>query len=235
MTRPGVRPAVFAVLLVGVAAWQHPFGVRELRDAGHPTSSAQYFRPLLAELARRGPVGRVEVVPTIKYWEAAYVPGRVPIARGWLRQADTRRNPVFFDGRLTGDRYGRWLRDNGVSLVALAASPAASVGRREARLIRTGQPYLSKVWSGGAWTLYAVAGAPSVVSGAALVTSTDLGVTLDASSTGDVLVRVHWSRWLAVRGPRACLTPRRDGWTTLRVSVAGRYMVTGSFRPGPNC
>jgi hypothetical protein len=235
MMHPAAGRAGLAVLLLVVAAWQHPVAVKELRDAGHPTASDDYFRPLLAELGRRGPVGRVEVVPTAKYWEAAYVPGSVPIARGWLRQADTQRNPIFFDGNLTGDRYGHWLRNNGVSLVALSTAPAASVGRREARLIRAGQPYLKRAWRGGGWTLYTVEGAPSLVSGAAMVRSTDLGVALDAPSTGDVLVRLRWSRWLAVHGPEACLIRRTDGWTTVRVSSPGRYTITGSFRPGPRC
>jgi hypothetical protein len=235
LMRPTAGRAGLAVLLSVVAAWQHPVAVKELRDAGDPTTLDGYFRPLLSELGRRRPIGRVEVVPTAKYWEAAYVPGSVPIARGWLRQADTQRNPMFFDGNLTGDRYGHWLRDNGVSLIALSTAPAATVGRREARLIRAGQPYLRTVWRGGAWTLYAVERAPSLVSGAAVVHSTDLGVTVDASSTDDVLVRLHWSRWLAVHGPQACLIQRPDGWTTVRVSSPGRYTITGSFRPGPRC
>jgi hypothetical protein len=35
--------------------------------------------------------------------------------------------------------------------------------------------------------------------------------------------------------PDACLVPRPDGWTTLRIGSPGRYTVTGSWRPGPRC
>lgn len=232
---PRRGPAALAALLVAVALWQHPVAVDEIRDAGDPMASAAAFRPLLTEIERFGPVGRVEVVPTGHYWESAYVAASIPLARGWLRQADTARDPVFFDGGLTATSYLAWLRDNGVSLVAIASGPVASVAVGEARLVRTRPWYLVPLWRGGAWTLYRVAGAPGVVAGATLDSSTEAGITLDAASPGDVLVRVRWSRWLAVRGPAACLTPNPDGWTTLLVRVPGRYAVTGSLAPGPTC
>jgi hypothetical protein len=233
--RPRPRAALLALLLAAVAVWQHPVAVLELRDAGNPMTSAARFGPLLAELSRRGPVGRVEVVPTGDYWEAAYVAAAVPLARGWLRQADTARNPVFFGGRLTATGYRRWLLDNGVSWVAAAPGPAAPVGRQEARLVGSGLPYLTPVWHAAGWTLYQVAGSPAVVVGATLLASTDGGVTLAARRAGDVLVRVRWSRWLAERGPAACVAPGPGGWTTLRVRAPGQYRVTGSLRPGPDC
>jgi hypothetical protein len=218
-----------------VALWQHPMAVSDLRSVNEPTSSPAYFRPLLDELARRQPVGRVEVVPTIDYWEAAYVPGTVPLARGWLRQADTDRNSVFFTGHLTKAGYQRWLADTGVSLVALSDAPAASVARSEAKLIRARPAYLHEVWRGGSWTLYEVAGAVSVVTGAELVSSTDGGLIVDVTSPGPVLLRVRWSRWLALRGPDGCVEPAAQGWTTLRVRAPGRYTVTGSLSAGPTC
>lgn len=235
LTRALPRLAAVAALLAGVALWQHPVAVNELRNAGDPTSSPAYFMPLLDELARREPAGRIEVVPTRNYWEAAYVPGTVPLARGWLRQADTDRNPLFFEGRLTAARYERWLRDNGVSLVALADAPAASVGRQEAKLVRSRPSFLRKVWRGSPWTLYEVVGAPSLVTGATLVSSTDGGAIVDVTSPGDALVRVRWSRWLTVNGPAGCVEPTAEGWTTLRTQAPGRYALTGSLNPGPTC
>jgi len=227
--------AVLPLLLVAVALWQHPVAVREVRHAGNPMASPAAFRPLLAELSRSAPVGRIEVVPTGDYWETAYLADRVPLARGWLRQADIARNPLFFDGQLTAGSYLSWLQDNGVSLVAIARGPVAPVGAQEARLVRKREPYLTEIWQGGAWTLYRVAGAPTVLDGATLVSSTAAGITLLAPGTGDVLVRLRWSDWLATRGPAACLAPGPHGWTTLRVRTPGRYTVTGSFRPGPAC
>jgi hypothetical protein len=229
------HPVAKALPLVLVAAWQHPVAFGELRRAGDPMSDPAYFAPLTAELARRAPVGRVEIPATGGYWEAAYVPGSVPLARGWLRQLDTARHPVFFDGTLSASTYERWLRDNGVSYVALAHAPAAWPGRAEARLIRAGQPYLTRVWRTTHWTLYAVQGNPSVVTGATLTGSTDAALTLEAVAPGDVLVRVRWSRWLDAAGPDGCVTPGPGGWTTLRVGAAGRYVIGGALRPRGHC
>ena len=41
--------------------------------------------------------------------EAAFVAPVVPIARGWSRQVDTARNPLFYDGPLDADEYEQWL------------------------------------------------------------------------------------------------------------------------------
>jgi hypothetical protein len=229
------HPVAKALPLAVVALWQHPVAVDELRKAGDPMSRAAYYAPLAAELSRRSPVGRVEIPATGAYWEAAYVPATVPLARGWLRQADVARNPVFFDGTLSGATYEHWLRDNGVSYVAVARAPASWPGRAEARLIRAGQPYLTRVWHNGDWTLYAVQGRPSVVSGATLVRSSDAGLTIDVPTAGDVLVRVRWSRRLDTRGPGGCLAPGPNGWTTLRAGAPGRYTIAGALRPRTRC
>jgi hypothetical protein len=237
--RPHARAwsaGVLTLLLVGVASWQHPVAVRELAGAGNRMASPAAFRPLLTALSRYGPLGRVEVVPTADYWEAAYVAAEFPLARGWLRQADAARNALFFTGHLTAGAYLAWLQSNGVTMVAIARGPVAPGAGQEARLVRRHPSYLTRVWHDEQWTLYHVAGAPSVVDGATLLASTDVGVTLEARSTGDVLVRVRWSRWLAVRGTAACLTRDRNGWTDLHVMAPGRYEVTGSlFHPGPTC
>jgi hypothetical protein len=226
--------AVLAVALAAIAVWQQPVMTADLRAAGDPTAREAYFAPLSAELARRAPVGRVEVVPLANYWDAAYVPPVAPLARGWLRQADLAHNDLFFDGRLTAPEYERWLRDNGVSHVAVADAPPSWVGRAEAAVIRSGPSYLTRVWRGGAWTLYEVSGAPSIADGGRLVSSTQAGLVLEAPA-GEVLLRVRWSRWLSVRGPGACLAARGD-WTALRVDRPGRYVVTGELTGrGPFC
>jgi len=232
---PVQRAAGLVALLAVVALWQHPFAVKELSQAGNPMASAARFRPLLAEMARFGPVGRVEVVPTDAFWEAARVVDTVPLARGWLRQADTDRNPIFFDGRLSNATYYGWLQANGVSLVALADGPTAPAGAAEARLVRRAPAYLHRVWGGDGWSLYQVADSPSVVVGATLLSSTDDGIDLAVAHAGDVLVRVRWSRWLVARGPAGCLAPTADSWTTLRVRTPGTYVISGSLEPGPFC
>ncbi len=217
------------VVVLALAVWWQPPLLRgDLADAGDETASAGYFRPLRQELARRAPAGRVEVVPTRDYWESAYAARDVPLARGWLRQADLAYNPLFFDGSLTADRYRDWLVDNGVSYVALAGAEPSWVGRSEAALVRAGLPYLTPVWRGGDWVLYQVAGNPSVVDGGRLVSSTADGLTVDVPEPGEVLVRVRYSRWLTVRGaPGAKLEPH-GRWTALLVERAGQYRLTAA-------
>jgi hypothetical protein len=250
--RASTRAAILVAVLAAVTVWQPPVMVADLRAVGDPAARPGYFRPLTDELARRAPVGRVEIVPLANYWEAAYVPPTTPLARGWLRQADLAYNSLFFDGTLDDASYERWLRDNGVSYVALADARPSWVGRAEAALVRGGLRYLTPVWRGGPWTLYEVSGRPSIApdvpdapdapDGAGrgrLVASTPAGVTLDVPAAGDVAVRVRFSSWLAVRNPNgtadACL--RRAGdWTVLTARRPGRYEVTSSFTArGPFC
>ncbi|GIJ61473.1 hypothetical protein [Virgisporangium aurantiacum] len=229
LPRPGLgsRFAGAAGLAV-VAVWQPPLIVADLRDAGNPTADRAYFAPLLAELRSRRPVGRVEIPPTRDYWEAAYAARDVHLARGWLRQADLARNPLFFTGALSASDYEAWLREQGVSYVALPTIDAADfswVGRREAALVRGGLPYLTEVWRGDDWTLYEVDGRPSIVDGGTLV-ATDAGsVTVDVPA-GSTVVKIRYSGWLRVDDARnARLEPGPAGWTRLVATVPGRYRI----------
>lgn len=220
--------ALGLVGLAVVAVWQPPVIVADLRDAGNPTASRTYFAPLLAELRARQPVGRVEIPPTRNYWEAAYAAREVHLARGWLRQADLSRHPLFFDGALSGSTYETWLREQGVSFVALPAADLAAfswVGRREAGLVRGGLPYLREVWRGGGWTLYEVDGRPSIVDGGTLVSADASSVTVEVPA-GPTVVKVWYSGWLRVNGPRnARLEPAAGGWTRVVTTVPGRYRI----------
>ncbi|GLZ75723.1 MFS transporter [Actinorhabdospora filicis] len=227
------KALVLTVALVAVAWWLPPVNIGDVKDAGNTSASRGYYAPLLAELARRGPVGRIEIPPTRDYWEAAYVD--VPLARGWLRQLDIARNPLFFattPGRggtgvaLTPDSYRAWLLDAGVSYVAVPDTSFSWVGRPEAALIAGGLPYLTPVWSDAHWTLYAVADpAPLVAAPATLVSSTAAGVVFDAPAAGDYLVRVRPLRWLSVDGPGAPRWRTQGAWTVVTVSGPGRYTV----------
>lgn len=230
------RRGWLAPVLVGLALWQPPVLVQDLTGAGGPETDPAFYAPLREELARRPPAGRVEVVPTAGYWEVAYLPS-VPLARGWLRQADLARNPLFFDGSLDADSYRRWLHANAVSYVALPEAPVSWVGRREAELIRGGLPYLTVVWQHPDWTLYEVTGSPAMVSGPAQPRGGDgATVAFEATGPGEILLRVRWSRYLAVTGPAgACLAPAGE-WTLVRVDRPGDYQVSSSLRsPGPRC
>jgi hypothetical protein len=222
-----------AAALAAMVWWQSPVMTDDLIRAGSVESGRAFYQPLLDELARRGPIGRIEVVPLRDHWESAHVAPAVPLARGWLRQVDVDRNPLFYRDGLDPGEYADWLRRNAVSYVALAAGkPVDRYARSEASVVESGLPYLREVWRDGTWRLYEVASPESFVSAPARLVSSSAGhVVFAVDRPGDVLVRVRWSRWLTVDGRSTCLARGPDEWTTVRVARAGRYTVTSSVRP----
>ncbi|MEU8182590.1 hypothetical protein AB0B86_17720 [Micromonospora sp. NPDC049047] len=228
-----LRPAVgLTVLLVAVCVWQPPAVPADLRGIGDPTSAPGYHAPLRAFLAGQRLTGRVEVPPTRNYWEAARL-GEVPLARGWLRQADIDRNPLFFTTvpgaagtgtPLTASSYRAWLAENAVQYVALPDAPLSWVGRAEAELVEAGLPYLTPVWSGPHWRVWAVADpTPLVAAPAELIRADGAAVTFRAPSAGRVAVRVRHSRWLVASGG-ATVTADGD-WTAVTVPRPGEYTL----------
>ncbi|MEV7988571.1 hypothetical protein [Micromonospora sp. NPDC085948] len=221
-----------AALLVAVCAWQPPAVPADLRGIGDPTSAPGYHAPLRAFLAGQRLTGRVEVPPTRNYWEAARL-GEVPLARGWLRQADIDRNPLFFTtvpgaagtgAPLTPSTYRAWLAENAVQYVALPDAPLSWVGRAEAALVEGGLPYLTPVWSGPHWRVWAVADpTPLVAAPAELIRADGAAVTFRAPTAGPVAVRVRHSRWLVASGD-ATVTADGD-WTTVTVPRPGEYTL----------
>ncbi|MEH0937661.1 hypothetical protein [Micromonospora psammae] len=231
-----VPPASVALgaLLAAVCWWQPPVVAADVRSIDDPTSAGAFFAPLRTELSRRGLTGRVEVPPTRNYWEAAQL-GDVPLARGWLRQADIARNPLFFtrvpgaagtDVPLTADSYRAWLHENAVQYVAVPDAPLSWVGQAEAELVSAGLPYLSPVWSAPRWRLYAVADpTPLVGTPAELVRQDAASLTFRTSTAGTLPVRIRHTRWLSASGGA---TIRADGqWTAVTVPAAGTYTLAG--------
>ncbi|MET8529114.1 hypothetical protein [Micromonospora sp. NPDC005172] len=223
-----------AVLLAAVCFWQPPVVPADLRGIGDPTSAPGYHAPLRAFLAGQRLTGRVEVPPTRNYWEAARL-GEVPLARGWLRQADIDRNPLFFTTvpgatgtgvPLTPASYRAWLTENAVQYVAVPDAPLSWVGRAEAELVEGGLPYLTPAWSGPHWRVWAVTDpTPLVAAPAELVRADGAAVTFRAPTAGPVAIRVRHSRWLAASGGA---TVAADGdWTTVTVPRAGEYTLGG--------
>ena len=95
---------------------------------------------------------------TENHWEARWIPLRVPLARGWQRQLDVERNPLFYDGRLTPGRLRRWLR----ATRPWPSSPSrgwtsTAPGARRRALVTAGRvPGLRLVWRSADWRLYVV-------------------------------------------------------------------------------
>ncbi|QGN47537.1 hypothetical protein GKC29_12255 [Micromonospora sp. WMMC415] len=227
-----VGATMLAVLLAAVCWWQPPVSPADLRSVTDPAARPAYFAPLRDFLAAQRLTGRVEIPPTRGYWEAASL-GEVPLARGWLRQADIDRNPLFFTTvpgaagtgvPLTPDSYRDWLLDNAVQYVAVPDAPLSWVGRPEADLVVGGLPYLTPVWSGPHWRVWAVDGSrPIVGAPGELVRSDAASLTFRAAAAGPVPVRVRHNRWLTVTGG-ATLAPDGD-WTTVTVPGAGEYRL----------
>jgi hypothetical protein len=191
---------------------------------------------LLTELARRGPVGRIEVVPEHTHEESRWVAQGVPLARGWLRQLDTARGALFYDGSLDTASYLRWLRASGASYVALPSGRLDWPSRGEAALLRGGVPGLQEVWSDRSWQLFEVSEGGVVHGDGALLSSDRSRMVVDVPAPGQVEVALWWSRWTSVEGPGGCVRPGdRDGWTTLTVDRPGRYVLTSSWRPSGRC
>ncbi|WKU07680.1 hypothetical protein [Micromonospora sp. HUAS LYJ1] len=224
--------AALAVVLAVVCWWLPPVVAADVRSADDPTADRSYFAPLAAELGRRGLTGRVEVPPTRNYWEAAQL-GGVPLARGWLRQVDIGRNPLFFTTvpgaggtgvPLTADSYRTWLDEYAVQYVAVADAPLSWVGRAEAELVGAGLPYLTEVWSDRHWRLYAVTDpTPLVAAPGVLVRQDAATLTFRTTAAGRVPVRIRHSPWLTV-SPDATVTS--DGpWTLVTVPHAGTWTL----------
>ena len=109
-------------------------------------------RPLVAQLDARGAEqGRVEVVPSKSHREASALAPYVNLARGWNRQADVARNPLFYDEEspFGASQYlARLAQPLGLAhFVVLPSSTPDYAGSRERQLIRGGLPFLQRVWS----------------------------------------------------------------------------------------
>src|SRR5207248_275603 len=193
-----------------------------------------YYRPLVDYLQDNSqPPGRVEVVFTDAHWESADVAIHVPIARGWERQLDIGRNSLFYSGTLNATTYRQWLDDNAVRWVALPDAKLDYSGRREARLVRGGLPYLKLSWTGPHWRVYEVTSPHSLVTpeGAARIRALSLGaeqVRLAVDRTGSALVKVRWTPYWVAKG--ACVA--RDGdWTRVTARRTGTIRLRIDFSP----
>jgi hypothetical protein len=238
-----------AALLAALLWWQSPVMTSDLIRAGSAESRSQFYRPLVDELARREPVGRVEVVPLRDHWESVYLPPTAPLARGWERQVDAERNPIFYRRGLDGAGYVEWLRANAVSYVAIApGSPPDRYGQEEAALVLAGVPGLREVWRNETWRLYGVIQPAPLVSAPGRLLSSDPGgvrfavpdVVPEAGAgvragAVDLPVRVRWSRWLSLAGPAGCLAAGPDGWVVVRGAVPGEYRLGSALRPAGRC
>ncbi|MFI5983934.1 MFS transporter [Streptomyces sp. NPDC051555] len=191
---------VLVSAVVGVSVW---IGTNSVMDIVRTTPVASWNRelaPLIDQLQKAGADrGRVEVVPVSSHRESSAIPSYVNLARGWNRQADLERNPVFYDDTLTADTYRTWLERWAVHYVVLPADKPDNGGEAEAKLVRAGLPYLQQVWGDANWQLFKVDSPTALVSGPATVVRAGADqLVVDVRQPGRVLVRIPHSPWLGL-------------------------------------
>jgi len=224
------RRWLLVALALPMALWQWAPAWASMTDqiSRDPSTQQGYYAPLVSFLQRHGePIGRVEVVPTRYHWEAVYVAPTVALARGWERQLDTADNPIFYDTEQLGPAsYRAWLTANGVRYVALPDAPLDSAGLAESSLVSAGVPGLRQVWHDAHWRVYKVTGSPGIVSGPAHLVSLRGGnVTLEMTTAGTALVRVHYNtRWTVVSGA-GCVHGTPEHWTAVDAASPGRLVL----------
>ena len=105
-------------------------GARLYKAVTDPVAKASYFDPVREYLRLLPDQRRVEIPFTLGHWEGAEVGSEVPLARGWLRQLDTGRNPIFYRDDMNALSYASWLSENAVRYVAVPdAKPDRSAYR----------------------------------------------------------------------------------------------------------
>jgi hypothetical protein len=218
------RPRLLLIVAVPLIGWQIGPIHGALATRGDPSASASYYTGLLTYLDRGEPVpaGRVEVPFTRAHWEARYVAPHVPMARGWLRQLDSKYNSLFYDGTLDSQTYHDWLLQRGITYVALPNVELDPSAVAEDKLLRGGLPYLAPVWHDQNWRVWLVTDSTGLVQGPAALT--ELGVSSVAvrfAHPGVATVLVHFTPYWAISEGAACVFRAAGGWTGILTQSAG--------------
>ncbi|HET7120529.1 MAG TPA: hypothetical protein VFI17_04675 [Solirubrobacterales bacterium] len=241
--RPAVPTALFAVTLalamVGSLYWQLNASVAQIaRSVGDPSTSKAYFHPAARWLRAHDAQGlRIEVPPTANHWEAAFLAPKFELARGWLRQLDTTRDDLFYDEEdLTTASYGRWLRSNAISYVALPDAQLDYSSVAERRLILAEPSYLRLRFRSAHWRIYQVLDPKPLVAplGAARAETRWVGrqgFALDVTRPGRFLVRVNFTPYWSISRGAGCIL-RHGDWTVARASHPGTFRVDADFSLG---
>jgi len=250
------RVAVVLVLACLVSGtWQVATAARDVVTTAPDAAWSADLGSLVRQLQQRGAdQGRIEVVPPKSHRDAAALAPYFNLARGWNRQADAQRNPLFYDRDLplTASDYRAWLDRWAVRYVVLSPGRVDDAAVEEAALVAGGLPFLKPVWSNSSWHLYEVTDpTPLVAPPARLLSFDDTTVTVEVPHPSDVLVRIPSSPWLTLidadgdplPAERGCLSvqvhegPPQDRWVVIEAPTTGTYRISApySLRSGTRC
>ena len=232
VARPGARNLrELAVPLTAFAATAFWLVNGNLLGEAAP-SPARQATGLTAELRRlHADRARLEAVPMRNHWESWGLVSSADLARGWNRQLDLQRNPLFYQGTLTPASYHAWLKHWAVHYVALSTGAADTAATDEAALVRARPDWLQEVWHDPAWRLYRVTDPLPLAAPPATVDHADAAaVQLTLARAAQVLVRIPWSAWLAVHGPAGARLAPDGEWTRLDAPAPGNYRIDAPYR-----
>lgn len=170
---------------------------------------------------------RVEAVDTSQHWPALFLArADIPLVRGWFRQDDSPVAGLLYRRRYTPAQYVAWLRGLGVQYVVLTDAPPDYSSRREAKLIRSGDTGLRKVFATPEVSIYAVPQPTPILTGPgrpAVLAFRESRLRVRVSRGGTYRVAVRWSPyWQASTG---CLTRARGGVLSLRTGAAATVRI----------
>ncbi|MFI5688683.1 MFS transporter [Streptomyces sp. NPDC051636] len=187
---------------LGSVGW---IGFKSVDDIVHTTPAASWARelaPLVNELQKVGAEkGRVEVVPARSHREASALAPYVNLARGWNRQADMERNPLFYDDTLNSANYHEWLQRWAVHFIVVPKDQPDDDGggKRELALVQRGMPYLTQIWGDANWQLFRVTDPAPLAEPNAVVDRAEQGeMTIEVRKAGRILIRIPYSPWLSI-------------------------------------
>ncbi|MFG2128739.1 MFS transporter [Streptomyces sp. NPDC048751] len=198
------RTRKWYVIVLAMATFAGWIGFKSVDDIIHTTPAAGWARelaPLVNELQEVGAEkGRVEVVPARSHREASALAPYVNLARGWNRQADMERNPLFYDDTLNSANYHDWLKRWAVHFVVLPKDePDPGGAERERELVQRGMPYLKQIWGDANWQLFRVTDPTSLAEPNTVVERAgQTEVTMKVAKPGRILIRIPYSPWLSV-------------------------------------
>ncbi|MEU3506501.1 MFS transporter [Streptomyces longwoodensis] len=202
------RTRKWCVIVVAIAGFVTWIGFKSVDDVVRTTPAASWARelaPLVNQLQGVGAEkGRVEVVPARSHREASALAPYVNLARGWNRQADMERNPLFYDDTLNSANYHEWLQRWAVHFVVVPKDkPDGDGGERERELVQRGLPYLTQIWGDANWQLFRVTDPAPLAEPYAVVQRAEQGEwTIDVQRAGRVLIRIPYSPWLSIVDPQ---------------------------------